>query len=324
MGVASISAHKKFAFRIDPYDIGWSYQLRTHVDYTYGGKVVQLLGVSLGDLNLSIVTGKAGLTEAKRVMAFFKEMALWQQNGQKLATFSYPPKKYNLKIWAKNITMENSVTNVVFPINMSFAIQEDLGGTLTKTSMKKELSKLASGVGYYNSQYNDPENKVNAALNKQNADTNGSGPLTSANVASGSDKSLSADQLSNARAIINVAFSRGLGVQGAVIGVMTAITESTLHNVNYGDYPASMGGAMSSSRGLFQQISAWGPLSVRMDPQGSAGLFFDALVRINNWQMLSPWVAAQAVQQSEFSDGSNYKGNLSWAQSIVRNITGQG
>ena len=143
MSVASISAHRRFAFRVDPYDIGWSYQLRTHVDYTYGGKVVQLLGVSLGDLNISIVTGRGGLKEAKRVMSFFKEMALWQQNTQKLALFSFPPKKYKLHVWAKSITMDNSLTNVDFPINMTFAIQEDLGGALSKTSMKKELSKLA-------------------------------------------------------------------------------------------------------------------------------------------------------------------------------------
>jgi hypothetical protein len=327
MGLASISAHRKFVFRVDPYNVTWSYSLRTHTDNTYGGKVIQLLGVSLGDLSVDIVTGAGGLEEAKRVMGFFREMYLWQRDQQQLATFSYPQKKYNLQVWAKNITMQDSLTNVDFPIQMTFAIQEDLGGTLTKTSMRKELSKLADGIGYDKNVYNDPMAAANikAAQQMQQITTNPA--LNPTNylpnfmqkiaLGDGSGLNLSAEQLSNAKTIINVAFTRGLGIQGAVIGVMTAITESTLNNVNHGD---TMG---PSSRGLFQQMPQyWGPVEVIMDPAGAAGLFYDALVKIDGWQSMEPWVAAQKVQQSEFSDGSNYRSNLSWAQEIVSKLTG--
>lgn len=124
---------------------------------------------------------------------------------------------------------------------------------------------------------------------------------------------LDAEQSSNARAIAGVAQRRGLGRAGVVIGIMTAITESTLHNVNHGD---AMG---PSSRGLFQQMGPWGPLSVRMDPAGAAGLFYDRLASFN-WQSLTPWAAAQKVQQSEFSSGSNYQQNYSQAQAIATSL----
>jgi hypothetical protein len=127
---------------------------------------------------------------------------------------------------------------------------------------------------------------------------------------------LSAQQMGNATVIASVATVRGLGRSGAVIGVMTALTESSLIDVDHGD---ALG---PDSRGLFQQRGPWGPLSVRMDPAGSAGLFFDALVRVRGWQVLPPWVAAQAVQHSEFTDGANYRANYPRAVTAVGAILG--
>ena len=49
------------------------------------------------------------------------------------------------------------------------------------------------------------------------------------------------------------------------------LTESSLRNVDHGDT------AGPDSRGLFQQRDGWGPLDVRMDPAGAAGLFYAAL-----------------------------------------------
>ncbi len=122
---------------------------------------------------------------------------------------------------------------------------------------------------------------------------------------------LTDSQVGIARQIAGVAVARGLGERGALIGIMTAITESTLINVDHGDL------AGPSSIGVFQQMTSWGSLAERTDPAQAAGLFFDRLVNVPNWQDQSPWVAAQAVQQSGFPDGSNYEGNLVEAQSIT-------
>ena len=127
---------------------------------------------------------------------------------------------------------------------------------------------------------------------------------------------LTPDQAANAAVIVAVAGDRGLGVRAAVVGVMTALTESSLLNIDYGDH----GGP--DSRGLFQQRDSWGPVAVRMDPAGAAGLFFDRLETIDGWQQLPPWIAAQQVQHSAFADGSNYAAHYQDALTIVAGLQG--
>jgi hypothetical protein len=105
-----------------------------------------------------------------------------------------------------------------------------------------------------------------------------------------------------AQTIADVGKAKGVGRQGVIIGVMTGMAESDLTNVDHGDAPGP------SSRGVFQQMPGWGPESVRMDPAGAAGLFFDAL-RATPWTTLKPWVAAQRVQQSEFVAGFTGEGS---------------
>jgi len=143
--------------------------------------------------------------------------------------------------------------------------------------------------------------------------------------ATGSISSLSAEQSANARAIAGVAMKLGLGNRGVLIGITTALTESGLKNVGYGDI---QNGSMTSSRGLFQQIAAWGPIQDRMDPVKAATMFYTGgnggqpgLMEIHDWQGMSVPDAAQAVQQSEFADGSNYAGNLDQGQTITNAIT---
>jgi hypothetical protein len=133
--------------------------------------------------------------------------------------------------------------------------------------------------------------------------------------AGGAVAGLTVEQTGNATVIASVAAARGLGAAGAVIGVMTALTESSLINVDHGD------AAGPDSRGLFQQRDTWGPASVRMDPAGAAGLFYDRLVTIGSWQAMAPWATAQQVQRSAFPDGSNYASHYQAALEIVRGLS---
>lgn len=126
----------------------------------------------------------------------------------------------------------------------------------------------------------------------------------------------SAEQTGNAAVIAAVAGRRGLGSAGAVVGVMTAMTESSLISVDHGDDTGP------DSRGLFQQRATWGPVSVRMDPAGAAGLFYDRLETVAGWRDLPPWVAAQRVQHSAFDGGSNYAAHYAAAAAIVAELSG--
>ncbi len=154
--------------------------------------------------------------------------------------------------------------------------------------------------------------------------TTGSG-VDLSGVAVGTIAGLKPDQLANAQTIAKVALSRGLGERGVLTGIVTVMAESSLINVGHGD---AMG---PDSIGLFQQMGSWGPLSVRTDPAGAAGLFYDAMVQVPSWQTMEPWVVAQTVEQSEFvagytgegSDGTvgyNYHKLLATAQSYTTSL----
>ncbi|MDQ1580117.1 MAG: hypothetical protein QOD05_892 [Microbacteriaceae bacterium] len=124
------------------------------------------------------------------------------------------------------------------------------------------------------------------------------------------------DRLINAAYIINAARVLGLGAQAEEIGVMTAIGESHLQVLNYGD------AAGVDSRGLFQQRDngAWGTLADRMDPTISATNFFKKLVSINGWAAMSPSLAAHQVQVN--ADPNYYDAYWSEAQTIVARLGG--
>lgn len=104
---------------------------------------------------------------------------------------------------------------------------------------------------------------------------------------------LDKDQLDNAYTIVRVGVSRAVPERGLVVAIATALQESNLRNLHYGD---------RDSVGLFQQrpSSGWGTIAELTDPPTAAAKFYAALVTIPNWQSLPVTVAAQAVQRSAF------------------------
>jgi hypothetical protein len=103
-------------------------------------------------------------------------------------------------------------------------------------------------------------------------------------------------QLVNAAQILRAGQSYGLSVHGEEIGVMTAIGESSLRNVNYGD------AAGPDSRGIFQQRGNYGALANRMDPYTAARAFFLRMQGIVDWPAKAPTVVAHTVQRNADPD----------------------
>jgi hypothetical protein len=124
----------------------------------------------------------------------------------------------------------------------------------------------------------------------------------------------SGDQLVNAAAIINAGAAAGVNVKGQTLGVMTAMGESGLRNIEYGDL------AGPDSRGLFQQRDTWGTLAQRLNPTESAGFFFQRLAKVPNWETLTPTAAAHAVQIN--ADPDHYAPYYSKAESVVAALVG--
>lgn len=132
------------------------------------------------------------------------------------------------------------------------------------------------------------------------------------------------DQLENAAIIVQTATDQGFGRVGQILGVMTAMGESSLHNIDYGDWETSgitnPDGDRTSSVGLFQQQDWWGSVEQRMDPATSAGLFFARLAGLEGWQDMEPTQAIHRVQIN--SDPEHYARFEADASEIVDALSG--
>jgi hypothetical protein len=121
--------------------------------------------------------------------------------------------------------------------------------------------------------------------------------------APGSNSNLRSEQIAFARIIDQVAVARGLPGQATLVALMTALQESQLQNIGYGD---------RDSVGLFQQrpSAGWGSVAQILNPRYAADAFFGGsnspsppgLVDIDNWPSMTYTEAAQAVQVSAFPD----------------------
>lgn len=124
------------------------------------------------------------------------------------------------------------------------------------------------------------------------------------------------EQLVNAAHIIEAGKALGLNARDQTIGVMTAMGESTLRVIDYGD------GAGPDSRGLFQQRAngAWGSYEDRMDPYISATNFFKVMMKIPERESLEPTIVAHRTQIN--ADPYHYEKYWDTAVQIVEAITG--
>ena len=104
---------------------------------------------------------------------------------------------------------------------------------------------------------------------------------------------LSDEQRTNAATIIGVARGMGAPPRAWLVALATAMQESTLRNINYGD---------RDSLGLFQQrpSQGWGSPAEVTDPVYSTTIFIERLLEVPGWETMPVTVAAQTVQRSAF------------------------
>lgn len=107
---------------------------------------------------------------------------------------------------------------------------------------------------------------------------------------------LATDQAANAALITAISVHRGLPPRAASIALATAMQESKLRNINYGD------DAGPDSRGLFQQrpSQGWGTEAQVMDPVYATNAFYNGLIKIPGYETMEITQAAQQVQRSAF------------------------
>ncbi|MEU8543188.1 C40 family peptidase [Streptomyces sp. NPDC048717] len=103
------------------------------------------------------------------------------------------------------------------------------------------------------------------------------------------------EQIPHARTIVATGVALAVPERGQVVALATAIQESRLRNLSYGD---------RDSLGLFQQrpSQGWGSAAQIRDPVHASTRFYEALLRVPGWQQMTVAQAAQKVQRSAYPD----------------------
>lgn len=129
----------------------------------------------------------------------------------------------------------------------------------------------------------------------------------------GYSTSLDTSQGQYAALIAAIGMRRGLPARAVSIALATAYQESKIQNLPGGD---------ADSLGLFQQrpSQGWGNATEIMDPVYATNAFYDALVKISNYESLDITVAAQEVQHSAYP--SAYAQHESDARAVASALTG--
>jgi hypothetical protein len=138
-------------------------------------------------------------------------------------------------------------------------------------------------------------------------------PSTVTCTVEGSIVPLTEEQTRNAATIAGVARERGLPDRAVVIALATALQESGLRNLDYGD---------RDSLGLFQQrpSQGWGSPDQVQDPVYAAGKFYDGLVQVPGWEAGRLTEVAQRVQRSGFPEA--YQKHEPLAQQLTAALAG--
>jgi hypothetical protein len=139
------------------------------------------------------------------------------------------------------------------------------------------------------------------------------GPGCQASV-SGQSVPLDPEQAAIAGTIAGVAHRHRVPEGAVTVAYATAMQESHLHDIDFGD---------RDSVGVFQQrpSQGWGTAQQLKDPVYAATRFFDALVQIPGYLRMPVYTAAQEVQHS--ADGAAYQQYQQFASLMTRAFTGQ-
>jgi len=113
--------------------------------------------------------------------------------------------------------------------------------------------------------------------------------------------------------VVGLSVKRGLPPRAASIAMATVYQETGIRNLNYGD---------RDSVGLFQQrpSQGWGSRKELLDPYYATDRFYDALVKIDDWETGDITTVAQRVQNSSFPEA--YRDHEADARVLASALTG--
>ncbi|GAB2568941.1 hypothetical protein [Microlunatus antarcticus] len=128
------------------------------------------------------------------------------------------------------------------------------------------------------------------------------------------DVVLDLDQAHYTSIVVGLSVRRELAPRAGSIAMATVYQETGIRNLDYGD---------RDSVGLFQQrpSQGWGTEKQLMDPYYATTKFYNALVRVRDWESRDITKVAQAVQRSAYPDA--YRDHEPDARVLASALTGQ-
>lgn len=169
MALASLGG---LPLRCDPDSVEWDYGMKiTEID-TVGGKVVQIIGASLGDMTVSGVFGygdtHAGDTAGWQYQLRFRDQVeRWAEVGNTghavPLRFFYPSRNWDFKVFIKSytqpggqaaVTIDDHIINPAW--SLTLFIVEDATGIVTKGITDLYIKRMIDGIGWHQTDYNGP------------------------------------------------------------------------------------------------------------------------------------------------------------------------
>ena len=187
------------AFRIDPENIMWDFQVITNVVETVGGRVIQVIGSYLNNLTVQGSFGQDHRTPAgvswrqaeaflaliTQIMDFQSKDANQQNKMHPPAIFSYPPRGWRFQVYVDSLTDASGNPNSIYmtpgTINQRytlslFIVQDASEGLITagtsngvlnrkaEQAIEAYMARISAGVGWTFSVYTGISSAANLPL----------------------------------------------------------------------------------------------------------------------------------------------------------------
>jgi hypothetical protein len=166
-------------FRVNPRSVSWPYSIKFSTSKTMGGKVVQLYGITMGDLVIEGVFGAGGPDEQQ---AFFErlvdiietQMPSGPTSAPRPVRFHWPERGWDFWCYVKSFMQSNASTSIYAtnknfnpPYRLVMFVQED-NGDLVKAARDSAaaayIARLSAGMGWKQSEWNGPMGTLEETL----------------------------------------------------------------------------------------------------------------------------------------------------------------
>lgn len=143
LGNSKVSA----VMNVIPYTADWEYGVNTRSTDTLGGRVVQLLSVTIGSLNIQSVA--VSRLELQRLAKELQDIMKYHIQTQEPVFFRVPSMKWEMLVYLETVPQLGwDVQTVTYPFALSLRIVEDINLTKTTQLLNNQLDRLAEGIGY--------------------------------------------------------------------------------------------------------------------------------------------------------------------------------